>query len=234
VKGAGTLHGEHCTESGSAPAEYGHVAIAQGEKTHAKLTNANTGPGTVGAEPGNLITTVGGVEVELLATTVESTAGAWLENSKEGEEHYSHGAGKILFSGVTVTKPANCAVTSAAGAGKVETNQLIATTKGQGMNLLFTPETGEQLAEFSIVNNGGTCAAAQNNISIVGSVKGRPDIPGTTITMSESTVTTDATLHFGGKHGPVVGLGGKVTNKAGKEPETEPTHPIAYTTWFGF
>jgi hypothetical protein len=81
-----------------------------------------------------------------------------------------------------------------------------------------------------IEHNGGTCAAAQNNISIVGSVLGHPDMPGATTHFVAETVKSEGTLHFGGKHGPPAGLGGVITISAGKEPETEPTHPISATT----
>lgn len=232
--GNGTLWGEHCLGSNpgdGAKQEYGHIAIGENEKTHAAVTNAKTASGTTASTPLILTVVIGGVMVKLKATTVTSTKGAWLENSKaESGEHYSHGEGKILFEGVTVVEPANCKVTSALGEGVVETEQLVSTTKGQGMNVLFTPAVGEVFATFSIANNGGVCAAAIENIKIVGSVKAQPDEPGATISYSEIVILAEKTLRFGSKFGPAAGLEGKLTTTAGKEPETEPTHPISRTT----
>jgi hypothetical protein len=234
--GTGTLWGEHCLGSNPGHGEtqgWAHVAINAGENTHAKLTNANTGVGTVGAVPAELTVTVGGVMVTLKATGVSGTG--HLENSLAGEVHSTHGTGTITFSNVEVVEPAHCiveGVTAPGGAGMVTTNPLTATTAGQGMNLKFAPETGEVFTVLTIASSGGTCAAAQPNVNIVGTVSGQPDMPGATTTFTLATTEAEGTLHFGGKKGPVAGLAGKITITAGQgtEAEGKPTHPISATT----
>jgi hypothetical protein len=232
--GTGTLWGEHCLGSNPGHGEtqgWKHVVSPQGEVTHATLTNEKTGLGTVGAVSPELTVTVGGVMVKLVATEVHGTG--HLHNVLSGEEHSVVGSGTITFSHVTVAEPEHCkveGVTAPGGAEMVTTTALTATTAGQGMGLKFSPETGESLTELTIANNGGTCAAAQANVNIVGTVKGVPDNPGATTTFNAETMITEGTLHFGGKHGPAAGLGGKITITAGKEPITEPTHPISATT----
>jgi hypothetical protein len=235
--GTGTLWGEHCLASNPGHGEtsgWEHVAIANTEETHAKLTNEKTTVGTAGAEPARLRTVVGGVAVELESTVVASLTGATLQNGEEGGEMFSHGTGQITFSNVTVVEPAHCAVegiTAPGGPGMVTTTPLTATTKGQGMNLKFSPVTAPAFTEFKLVNNGGTCAAANPAVKIDGTVLGQPDATGgATTTFNEEAITGTKELRFGSPTGPAAGLEGKITISAGKKPETEPTHPISATT----
>jgi hypothetical protein len=103
--------------------------------------------------------------IELTATGA-SCSGCKLENkavtSKTG--NVAFGTGKILFTGVTVSTPANCKVVSEAAVEK----QVITKTvnvhadfmNGSVATQQFVPASGTSFAAFELENNGGTCAVA--------------------------------------------------------------------------
>ncbi|HUB98600.1 MAG TPA: hypothetical protein VMS11_02130 [Solirubrobacterales bacterium] len=200
----------HCTVAGGSTR---HVEIPANTTTHTTVGNENTQNGTTESTPFSLKATVATIPIKITATGVTTTNGAWLENKTEGAEHYAFGKGKVLFTGVVVHEPANCTVVQGARVDEIETEELEGTTKGQGDFVKFAPVTGNVIAEFEIVNSGGTCAAAQK-VKIIGSVKGKPN--GATIEFTHEEGTTQGTLRFGSAVGPKAGLEGKLTVKAGR------------------
>lgn len=208
VKGKGTLHGEHCTLTGSAPAEYGHVAIAQGETTSITGSSAKTNEGTTGSETTILKATVSGISFEL--ETSEVSASGTLTNKIEEttggkKDHYIHAEGAITYEHVSI-KPASQHCEIEGASHNIVTKTLTGTSLNQGDAILIKPKEGEVFTEFTFVN----CATnALNGLKkLSGSLKATTN--GATLIAQHETITIENTLKFGGSK---AGLSGKVTLK---------------------
>jgi hypothetical protein len=228
----------HCKESDKGAGPFEHVAIAENTTTELTGTNANTGANTETATVTKLKSVRAGVELELQATGVTNEGPATMVNKKavnaKGEtEMYVEGEGKILYTGVSVTKPAGkgCEVfktenagppVTHTGKGEVETKQLAATTKEQGMALKFAPKAGATFAVFYVTNC--TVAGLNGTYEVTGSVKGVPD--GATTNFEHAAVTTQGTLKLGGQ---AAGIEGSLTLK-GRANSTQAFTPLSVTT----
>lgn len=182
----------------SVAAAYAHKAITT--ETKITLTNAGTGAETKTAEPTKLHGVSAGLELELEATEVTGTG--TMKNSLTGEVHKASGSGKIVYSGVTVLKPAgrSCVVKG----GKVETVELAAETVESGLK--FAPKTGETFATFTVES----CTKPELNkaYNVTGSIIGTPE--GATTVFTRAGTTEQGTLLLGGQK---AGIAGKVTIK---------------------
>jgi hypothetical protein len=123
----------------------------------------------------DLAGTVGGNAALLLSTEVSVEKGAHIIGGVPGTNEET-----VVFSGVTVDRPAGCAVKG----GKVKTVALkteivegAKTKEGNGeVDILFVPKAGETFAEFLLENKGTEkCAPAElGELSVTGSVLALP------------------------------------------------------------
>jgi hypothetical protein len=123
----------------------------------------------------DLAGTVGGAAALLLSTEVSVEKGAHIIGGIPGTNEET-----VVFSGVTVDRPAGCAVKG----GKVKTvllkTEIVEGAKnkeGNGeVDILFVPKVGEQFAEFELENKGAeTCKAAELGLlTVTGSVLNLP------------------------------------------------------------
>jgi hypothetical protein len=221
---------EHCKpeDAVSTEATYEHVAIPENTKTEVTVSNETTGGET---EVAKLKETVGGVGLELQATTTH--AEGWMENriNPETHEHYIFGEGATTYTGVTVTKPAGkgCKVwTDNGGAkgeeGAVHTNTLKGTSAGQGMRGMLEPAGGGVVATF-ILECGVTKVPG---IEGTWEITGKVTCPGsgTTVHCLHSEITEEETL---------IGKGNKLgvevsTTPKGRTTSTQAYTPLAVTT----
>lgn len=112
---------------------------------------------------GELVTTIGETPLVLKATGVECS-GCKIENS----EGFAIGAGKLKFTGVTVSSPATCAVSG----GSITTTALDTTSYymiGSGWYTWIHPLTGTTLATVTLTKGTGACALSGSYV-IGGSV----------------------------------------------------------------
>lgn len=238
VKGKGTLRGEHCLTTGTAAAEYGHVEIAENTTTELTGGNEKTKNETTESAPSILKETIGGVELELKATTVSGTG--TMENKKDPVtgEHYAEGSGTIVYSNVEVVKPAGkeCEVFTdeefPVGSGKFIEGakgtidaKVKATTKAQGDFVKFEPQ-GTAFATFWVTCTLKQVPALEGTWEITGSVK--CPVNGATILCTHAETTTQNTL-FG--KGNKAGLEGALTLK-GRDPILKEVNytPLSTTT----
>ncbi|HEX6667313.1 MAG TPA: hypothetical protein VF081_12030 [Solirubrobacterales bacterium] len=227
-KGSGTLRGEHCLTTGTAAAEYGHVAIGQDKKTEVTVTNETT-EGI--REPLVVKLTIGGVPLSGKINTINGFGS--LENKVSAfGEHYVSGTDMFPVEGVKPEEGLGCKAFSngngGTGGGGGETegtvilNVLTATTEGQGDWLKLSPAAGTTLATFNL---GGCKSEFLNGTwTMTGSVKCRPE--GATCKFTHNEVTAANTLKM---KGTTVGLQGSLTFKGRANPE-EPYTPISNTT----
>jgi len=189
VAGASNDFSDNHCKTASAGGGFGHVAIT--ENTNIKGSGGET----------ILRSTQSGINVELKSTSLTGTG--TMANSLVGEDHRASGTGVITYEGVTVKAPSGkgCEVAG----GKVITNELAATTAGQGMGLKFTPATGETFAEFTIEGCGATEALkALNGVyKTTGSVIGTPE--GATTVTTHAGTTAQATLKLRGQNAGIAG-----------------------------
>jgi hypothetical protein len=204
VESGGTFTRAHCKKADAGAGSYKHVGF--GEKTSITGTNSNSAAETSAASSAFLKGTIGGVKVGLGCNTVSATG--TVENGKEGEEMFVSGTGTISYSGCIVFEPAekNCVVAG----GTIKTKELSATTKGQGMNVKFSPKEGTTFAETTIEGCTGE-AVPKGTYTVTGSLT-VPEIEGSgsTLTTTESEVTSSGTLKFAGN---AAGLETSVTLK---------------------
>jgi hypothetical protein len=134
--------------------------------------------GLVGSETvtssgsGILISEVGKTSLELNSTGIECV-GCKIENTGGVATGSAIGTGKLVFTGVTVTKPATCAVESLPGhvVGQIETVDLKIKADymiGTSDYVLFEPEEGSKFTEFKLIKGSGSCSIA-GTYSITGS-----------------------------------------------------------------
>jgi hypothetical protein len=216
VSGATSDFSESHCKTSLAGGAFGHVAI--GQDTTTKLTGDDAGGVTA------LKATIGGIPVTLTAQNLSAAASpqAWMRNQLDASgEHYIHGEGKITYEEVTVAGAGKeCFIyEDEAGVvgtkGMVTTEQLTATTTGQGMGLKFTPAGATPFARFWITDGAKSkvnCALG-GTYEVSGSVIGEPS--GATVNFVHNTVTTANTLTFGqtGGTGFKAGLNGSLTLK---------------------
>ncbi len=206
----------HCTNRMTL-GKYGHVAFSAQTERWWSI-------GTI-SWPWLLQTVVSGVSFELQATEVGG-AGT-LVNGEEGGESYAAGEGVIALAGVTVLKPAGkgCKVfgnEALTEEGKITTNSLSETTKGQGDALKFTPASGTEIGAFWI--SGCSVAALNGKYSITGSFLGVPN--GGEVVFSHSAMTEANTLKVrGSKAGFSAGF-----TRQGRANSGEDYKAITFTT----
>jgi hypothetical protein len=214
TEGQPTFNTDHCVP-GSPSGEFKHVAIAQDKTT--KLTGDDAGGVT------KLKATVGGIPITLTAQNLDFLEGAWMENKLDASgEHYVHSEFKLTYTEVTGTGAGKeCFIYEDEGAGKtpgakgaIATEQLTATTTGQGDSLKITPAVGTIFARFWITdaNHSTTNCVTGGTYEVSGSVTGKPN--GATVNFTHTEVTTANTLFLGkGGTGFKAGLEGSVTLK---------------------
>ena len=120
---------------------------------------------------------------------------------------YSWGTAAITFSSCTVASPVGfgCVVSG----GTMKTKPLLFTTKGEGMGVKFSPETGTTLGEVKIESCALPASVLNNTWSLSGSVVLTPH--SATLTSTHAETTTQGTLTFVG--GNVAGLATSLTLK---------------------
>lgn len=213
---------EHCSTTVGG-AKFGHVVVPQDETTEIIGTNAKTNSTTTGSTITALTATISGVATELQATTVEGGPGSWMTNAIDPVtgEHYTHGEGDLVYTGITVTKPAEkgCKLK---GENKITTKPLKATTKAQGMNLLFEPKEGTVFATFEI--EGCSVAALNGLYEVKGKVAGEPT--GATTVFTSAATTAQGTLTVRGQK---AGIDGKLTI-SGRAKGESTYKPLSTTT----
>lgn len=177
---------EHCKSADTvgSGASFQHLAVAQDTQTEVRVTNE----GTEGIKtPATLRTTISGIEIELQAT---STLGQGVSTNKldpSTGDHFIHGTGSTTYEGVTVIKPAGCAVESAS----IVTKELTGTSLGQGMAGKLQPAAGTTAAEFNII--GGSCPEAiKGTYKVTGSITCSGD--GSTVICTHAATTEQGTL----------------------------------------
>lgn len=223
---------EHCKPEDAVGsfAGYEHVAIAENTTTQISASNETTIGGTAVTK---IASTQSGITLELQATGLHGEG--WVRNEKDSEpnEHYVHGEVSLVYTGVTVTKPAGkgCKIyTDAAGTkwieGVIDTEPLTFTTTGQGDFIKIEPAklSGGLFATFII--EGCTVAALNGTYKLQGSVKGTPDGATTNFTLAATTEQGTLTLR-----GQKTGIDGSLTIK-GKDPFLgDPSYtPLSFTT----
>lgn len=218
IVGTDTYFREHCTaEDKVIGGSFRHVKIEKGE-----LSGTNNTTGT--AEPVFLHSVQAGVFEEIEATTVTGTgsfSNKTEKNAKGEEEMVAHGTGFLIYTGLTVVKPAGkgCKIKGT----EIKTKELTATTKEQGMGLRFFPASGEVFATFEI--EGCSVAALNGLYEVKGSI-GSSSIDGATILTDENQTTEQNTLKVRGQK---AGLKGHLTLKARTGP-TDTFKPLTATT----
>lgn len=174
-----------------------HVEVAENTTTTVTGTTINTeGKST----PSFLESVQSGVIEQLeskLAHIVPEREGlkSWVTNKKDPTtgEHYIEGEVWLVFTEVSVTKPAgkSCKVKG----GEVLSKRLKFTSKGQGMTIEFEPKEGTLFAEFEI--EGCSLAALNGKYEVKGKVKATPD--GTTLATTHAGITEQGTLTVRGQ-----------------------------------
>jgi hypothetical protein len=122
----------------------------------------------------DLAGTVAGAAALLLSTEVSVEKGAHIIGGVPGTNEEV-----VVFKGVTVDKPAKCAVvgkTVKTKALKTEIVEGAKTKEGNGeVDILFVPKEGETFAEFELENNGTeTCPLAGAKPAVTGSILALP------------------------------------------------------------
>ncbi|HEX6666852.1 MAG TPA: hypothetical protein VF081_09685 [Solirubrobacterales bacterium] len=231
-KGSGTLRGEHCLTTGTAAAEYGHVAFSENATTELIATNAKSATNTTAAPTAKLKVTIAGVPLEIGATGV--SASGWIENKVgPSKEHYVHGKGTITFTGVQVTKPENrgCKVTTDKEPGEgeegvVHTTEVTLTTENEGDALALEPVVGDEFMHFWVTCEvGKQIPAIEGTWTCTGILKGVPE--GATVNFTHATTTTHNTFKC---RGTKAGMEGSLT-LSGRNKGSEAAYaPLSMTT----
>ena len=236
---------EHCVP-GQTGTSFGHVEIPVNEVTHATLSNEKTNAETNGRTNTVLSETIAATNLRLESTGLVDGIGT-LKNEVVGTEMRAFAesnASGITFEGVVVTAPAgkgckvfedNEGVKGAQGVVKTKPvmgNTTVVKDKQEGVeeerhSVIIEPKAGAVFATFFIECEKGK--GVPEELEGTWEITGTITCPthGATITCNHNTVTEQNTLKGKGKK---AGLEGKATIIAGKEPITEPTHPISVTT----
>jgi hypothetical protein len=199
-KGGAGFSKAHCKpgDAVGSGASFEHVAVAPGTATEISGTNKNTGSNTNEATQVQLRAPSAGIDYELSVGVVEGV-GSVTNATTETGEHYVHGVATITFKEVTVTKPSGkgCVVKG----GIITTNELKATTQGQGDFLKFEPNAGEVLTSYTI--EGCSTTGVNGVYEVKGSIK--CPVEGATVTCTHSDTTTQGTLSDRGQKAGVAG-----------------------------
>lgn len=197
----------HCKTGATGGAGFKHQAIASGSPKSITGTNANTVGNTTAAAPTILKGKIAGVKIGINCTGV-SMSGT-LTNVAEAEEMSANGTGVIAYTGCTVTEPAGkgCKVLF----GTITTNELTATTKGEGMSMEIAPRVATTtLAEIPIEGCAGG-VPPNNSYPVSGTlIVPELELSGATLTTNEALVTASGLLKFAGQ---AAGLETSVTLK---------------------
>lgn len=179
----------HC-KTPSSSGHFVHKVLAANPTPEIEGTNAATKNETKEAEPAVLLTTAGGLETEIVCTTVSSTG--TLENVLTGEVHLVKGTGVVIkYSGCTVPKPASqgCKIPS----GTITTNTVKSETVGE-TSVKFSPATGTEFV--SITFEGCKTAGLNKAYAVIGTVSATPS--GATLNVNIAK-NAESTLEFGGQ-----------------------------------
>jgi hypothetical protein len=235
VKGGGILRGQHCLNSGSAPAEYRHEPFAEETTTELEISSAKTASETTVAGTTVFKEILGGFEFELSSNNVTGTPTSSITNKKDPVtgEHYVEGTLLFHYAEVKVLKPAGkgCKVFTDTEAKEEGAEGVIDwhakfTTKGQGDFVKFEPATGSVFATFILRCVTKIGPPTEGTWEITGSFKCPAN--GATIVCSHAEITTQNTLRgFGLK----AGLEGPLTI-SGRHPGLKETvyTPLSFTT----
>jgi hypothetical protein len=239
---------EHCVP-GETGTSFGHKEIPVNEVTHATLSNEKTNAETNGRTNTVLKETIAATNLELESTGLVDGVGT-LKNEVVGTEMRASAesnASGITYNGVIVKAPAGkgCKVFEDNG-GVKGAEGVVKTRKVKGHTTVVTDkENGEGTAEerHSVIIEPAVAGEpfasffieCEKGKGVPEELEGRWEITGTitcpthgaTISCNHTTLTEQNTLKGKGKK---AGLQGKATIIAGKEPITEPTHPISVTT----
>jgi hypothetical protein len=185
-----TFSDAHCLSAGGT--NFGHVAIA--ETTSVEATNANTASATTAAQPWKLEGFDAGINTLIECTTASGTG------SLTNQAAFVEGTGFLHFTGCVVLIPINsgCVVKE----GKVDTEELSATTNGQPANKLkVQPVAGAKLAGVTI--ESCKVAGLNNTTPLTGSLVA--DTSGATVTTTIAGVLGQKTLKYAGANAGVEG-----------------------------
>lgn len=210
---------EHCRSIDGPSGEYGHVEVTQGLTTELSATNEKTNSSTTGPQTTRLHTVISGIPFELQSTGVHGT-GTITNSLDPSGEHYVHAKLKLTHTSIIVTKPAEigCKVKG----GEFTSNELTATSTGQGDTLKFQPAEGLVLTKFEI--EGCESELFNGLYELKGSVAGTPE--GSTVNFEESATTLQKTLTL---RGLTAGIDGKLTLSGRANPSQAYT-PLSFTT----
>ncbi len=159
----------HCDEKvGAGTGKFGHVLIPAGDTT-ISVTNAKTANATTTAEPAVLKGTLGGVAVQITATTV--TGSGFITNEELPAGSHNHqitGTLTTNYTGVTVNKPANCTTK------EIEFKVLFKGVEKGGpgadtMGVEFTPHPAEGPL-FEVKLEGEKCALKGKSLIVTGTM----------------------------------------------------------------
>jgi hypothetical protein len=194
--GTGSFADAHCVV-GDAKGKFTHLGYAT--TTAAEGTNASTKNETKEATSAVLTTTAGGLETEIVATTVNATGS--VTNSLEGERHRVKGSEiVIIYTGLSVPKPAGqgCKVKG----GEIKSNSL--KSEDVEMTEVFSPTAG---TEFVTVTLEGCKTAGLNKAyAVTGTVAATSSGATAIVNLPKA----GSTLEFGGQK---AGLQQTVTNR---------------------
>ncbi len=221
-KGGAGFKAAHCKpgDAVGSGASFEHVAVAEGLTTEISGTNKNTGSNTESTTPVKLRNTQAGVDYEIEASKVSGVGSVTNAKDPATGEHYVHGVAVVTFEELVITKPSGkgCKVKEA----KITSNELKATTKGQGDFLNFEPATGTVMTSYTL--EGCTVTSLNGVQEVTGSIKCPVD--GATITCTHSETTTLGTLK---ERGFKSGIEGTMTLSAREKGAGEYT-PLSVTT----
>jgi hypothetical protein len=138
--------------------------------------------------------TAAGASILMLATEIEALAGAKIIGGKPGT-----GEGTLIIKGVTVDKPAKCAVESEGfPAGTVQTvllkGEIVESDVTHEPLILFQPKAGSAFTNLLFLNNGTEECVIKNVLAAVtGNILGEP-LPALTETVNGHAVLPEPAL----------------------------------------
>jgi hypothetical protein len=203
----------HCTKAVTpGTGKFGHLEILPGVGTELSASNASTKNETKEAERAVLSSVAGGLETEIVCTTV-SANWQFAENFEVGGEMHVRAVNqKEKYSGCTVSKPVaqGCIVKF----GEFETNSLKG--ESEGMTLKFSPTEGTVIAVITL--EACKTAGLNKSYNLTGSFKATPE--GATLNINIPR-NAESSLEFGGQK---AGLVSKTTLRM------QGGDPVAFTT----
>ncbi|HET7444811.1 MAG TPA: hypothetical protein VFJ57_09155 [Solirubrobacterales bacterium] len=212
---SGSLVGRHCLKTGFG-LKAKHVEIKEGEETTGTVTNFNTTAETIAGQSAILTGALAGVATEISCWEVHGQG--TFENKTELTEMLAHLDGFLHLTNCVVKKPSEkgCKIPEET----ITTQQLTARTTSAASGEV-KPKEGTKIADIKI--EGCSIPGLNNTFPVTGALK--VQISGATWTSTESQVTTDNTLKFGGVK---AGLESALTPEAHSGPG-EGTNPLSVT-----